>query len=155
MAVKEEGHIVKLKNRVPVGIIAAGGAVATMLVPASPASAGSTNTIANVGLPSGGSLSTTTVGTGRHVSRVDYTRVAGQICDYAGGWNGNSVNNGPKEGWGDVHAGCKFGSAGDTVAVNKDFVNKTWFRGRWKEQGEIAPGRTSHCIELNWWDTCS
>jgi hypothetical protein len=140
-------------SKLAFGATAVGVSIAAV-VGATPAGATSTSTIANVGLPSGGGLSTTAVGTGVRINRVDYTRVAGQICNFAGGWEGTAPGGGFVDGFGDVHSGCKIGMAGDSVVVHRDFKNKTWFKGKWKEGGQVGPGRTHHCIELNVWDFC-
>lgn len=142
--------------RVLQGATAFGVAIGAIgVVPPTPAGATSTNCIANVGLPSGGSLCTTAVGGGVRVDRMDYTRTAGLICNFNGGWEGTLSTGVFAEGWEMPPGGtCRPGTAGDSDPVNRDFKNKTWFRGRWKEEGQVGPGRTSHCIERNWWDFC-
>lgn len=142
-------------RRVAQGVGAVGVVIGAVgVVSPAPAQATSTNCIANIGLPAGGGLCTTAVGGGVHIDRMDYTRQAGQVCNYTGGWEGTLPDGSFIEGWGSAFLACRFGTAGDSEWVDRDFKNKTWFRGKWKEEGRVGPGRTSHCIERNWWDFC-
>jgi hypothetical protein len=122
------------------------------------AAAGSTACVANGGYTAGGGFCTTVAGLGRKVGSVDFTRFTGaSICNYAGGSEGALFGGGKWDVWEPVNQLCtglgQF-SVGDTQTVNKNFVNKTWFKGKWKEGGELRDSRTNHCIQLNTWDRC-